>query len=591
MSEQVPTYAPDVKEAANALRAGRFAQAQRQISQILEVRPDDVDALNLKTAALNMRGAYSEALLVAERAVSLRRKDLRLTLNLAAILNNLGRREDALNQFNAALAISPDDVRALHERGRVLLALNRAKDAKPDFERAVELSNKLGELRTSLAEALLMLGDASAAQLQLAEAARLGDRSARRHTIEARCAVERADYQAARTAFEAAIERDPAPIYPYTALVEVERRLGAAAQPAIDRALRQAPVALREDGKPEARILVLERFGRDSFSSLSPSLHPHASGNFICQAPAGRLSFMHAFVNQPMSASAARAAFQDIDVIYNNCATAEALDVAANGALQRIIAEAGEKPVVNTPAAVANSARAANAAAYENAKEFVFPKTIELREPGAEFSLLDEAALYAARRDKVLATLQLPVILRPRGTHKGSGAQLVETEDALLRAIESFGPIGVYAIEYHDCGVENEPFRRYRFAVVGTAMAPSNMHVASHWNVHGSERDAFDWEGLGLGAAERQFLEAPDVLLGAAPEIVFAPILERTELDIYGIDFGVRRSDGRIVVFEVNSAMLFSSVSLAQRFPYLWPHRNDLNTKIEEFLLARAQRV
>ncbi len=588
LNQNARTYAPDVQAAADALRAGRIDEAEPRIDAILAARPDDVDALNLKTAALNMRGAFSQALETAERAAALRPGDVRLALNLAAILTNLGRLEEALARFDDALAADPDTARALHDRGRARAATGRPAAAIADLERAAALLPTSGEIRVSLAEAQTQLGDLAAAERNLLEAERLGDRSARQNEAMGIVLAERGAYATARERFEAAIAADPNPAFPYAALVEIERRLGRPAAPAIERALRHAPVARRADGRPENTVLVLERFGERGFSTFRPTFHPHARSNFIGEMPPGRFAYVHAYVDQPISAAAAHAALDETDLIYNNFATPECAERGGASELLNFLADAGaETPVVNPPEAVFQSDRETNAATYAEARGFVFPKTMALPAPTSD--ALDAATRLDARRAAVLEAMRPPLILRPSGTHKGSGARLVETEAALDAALAELWKVEVYAIAYHDCGAEDGIFRRYRMAVVGDSIAPSNMHTASQWNVHGSERDDFDWEEIGLGREERTFLETPEALIGADPRTVFGPILERMPLEIYGVDFGLRRSDGAIVVFEANAAMAFTSVKLARRYPYLWPHRNALTAEIEAYFLRRIR--
>ena len=75
------------------------------------------------------------------------------------------------------------------------------------------------------------------------------------------------------------------------------------------------------------------------------------------------------------------------------------------------------------------------------------------------------------------------------------------------------------------------------------------MHVASNWNVHSRERLSLDWFERGLDREETAFVDEPAEVLGIEPSELFQEIIDKTPLEIYGIDFGVRR-DGRIVVLQ-----------------------------------------
>ncbi|MEL6283432.1 MAG: tetratricopeptide repeat protein [Pseudomonadota bacterium] len=584
MTDTPPSYAPDVQAAADALRAGKIRDAQSQIDQILDARPDDADALNLRVALLSMQGSFKDALPFAQRAAALRPDDPRLALNLASLLTNTGKLEAALEIFDQQIAKTPKDLRTLHDRGRVLTEIGRPKAACADLEAAIAIAPKVGDFHASLAEAHLKLQQSAAAQTAAQRAIELGEQSGRAHIALGRAQIALGDLAAARTSLATAVEIDPKALYPGAALVEVERRLGdaSAAEAAADQFLRRAPVGMRRAGASEVTVLVLERFGERGFGDLQPTLHPHAGANFIGQAPAGRIAYAHAFIDRAPSAKAARAMLGEVGVIYNNWANAEAMQRSDAGApLRAFLASARPgPPVINAPEDVAETTREANARAYADETRFLFPQTIMV--PASSDGAED------VRRETILAKMRPPFILRPLSTHRGAGARVVESEAALDAALATLHDVDLYAIQYIDCSSADGVFRRYRMAVIDEQISPQNMHVASNWNVHGSERDAYDWDATGLRMEEEALLSEPEALLGGAPETVFASVLERTKLDIYGIDFGRRRSDGAIVVFEVNAAMSFTSVQLARRFPYLWPRRDRLTDQIEALFLRRA---
>ena len=68
---------------------------------------------------------------------------------------------------------------------------------------------------------------------------------------------------------------------------------------------------------------------------------------------------------------------------------------------------------------------------------------------------------------------------------------------------------------------------------------------------------------------------------------VFAPILARTPLDIYGFDFAVTRT-GRPIVFEVNAAMNLFNPDKVNWTPYLADHYQFLNDTAVQYLRKRA---
>ncbi len=584
-------YDAETQAAATALRSGRRDDAAARIDALLTARPEDPDALNLKAALLSLEGRHWDALPFAARAAAARPEDARLALNHAALLVNVQDYAAALSVFDRVLAARPNDLRALVDRGRTLLEARRPEAARADLERACRMAPMLAEPKLALAEAALETGDPTAALTAVADAYRVGDVSARMHAIAARAHAALSNDAEAAEAFGKAIVADPDLLTAYAALAAVETRRGRpeAARRAVDALLSRAPIGWRgAPGRPI--VLSLQRLGEGAggLASLASREAPHASGNFVAQMPTEQLRYGHFYADHAGSAAAGRAALAEAALLYNNWVNADANAAAGGDAAARALITAPDAPpVVNAPDAVAETTRRANAERYADAARFVFPTTLAVphaRQNGAVAQLTT-----SERADWILERLRPPLLLRAPAAQKGQGATLVDREATLASALARYAGRPVYAIAYHDCQGADGLFRRYRFAVVGGQAIPANMHIARGWNVHASERGAFDWSAQGLRRDELAFIEEPQSLLGAPIETVFAEILARCRLDIYGVDFGVSRA-GQVVVFEANAAMLFTSRELALAFPHLAPHRARLVAAIEALFLARARR-
>lgn len=572
-----------LKKAADALRAGRIAEAEPAIDRLVTEDPSDPDALNLRVALRAGQGRYWAALPDAERAAALRPDDERLALNHAAMLVNTGQLLAALEVFDRVIAARPNDVRARHDRGRTLTEAGRPDDAIVDLTLASRIAPMLTAVKIALAEAQLAAGDASAALRTVADVQKLGEESADTRYLHGRIIAELGSWDRAAELFGLAVAANPDLLGAYTASAYAERERGdlEAARAATDALLTRAPLGRRGEAGATA-VLVLERLGDGVLADLRPSLAPHAASNFIAQMPTAAFAYRHAFIDHETSRAAAEAALEEIALVYNNWANADAPPPPET--LSALLTRADAPPVINAPAAVADTSRAANAARYQSAAGFEFPGTLSL-----PAQTLGAPTPLDARLERARAAGPFPLILRPSAGQRGAGATVVSDEDALVAALRGFAGVDLYAIAYHDCSAEDGVFRRYRMSVVDGRMRAANMHVAAQWNVHGSERGDFDWEGDGLRAEELAFVEDPASLLGDAPETVFADIREACRLDVYGIDFGLRRADRRPIVFEVNAAMSFTSRQLVRAFPHLGPSRAALIDDLETLFRARAR--
>lgn len=235
-------------------------------------------------------------------------------------------------------------------------------------------------------------------------------------------------------------------------------------------------------------------------------------------------------------------------------------------------------PVVNTPAAVSKMTREANAKRFADAENFVFPRTI-----GVTHRTNIDATI-----EQILAHTRFPIILRPRHTHVGHGVMLINDEDGLREILRQNPVSNFYAIDYHDCASPDEMFRRYRLACVGGRLIPDGLRADFKWNVHSWDHGPEKWSELGFDEEEKAFWENPEELLGAPPEEFFRDIVEATELDIYGIDFGIRKDDGRVIVYEVNSAMAIANGGGLEKFPYRIPQCDHIKGMIIDLLFEKA---
>jgi tetratricopeptide (TPR) repeat protein len=103
---------PDVQrllaQASALRRQGQIADAERLYASVLEIAPDDADALhsmgNLKLA----RGEPGEALRLIGAAMASRAPTPRMLFDLGLAFNALNRHQKALDSFDLAIQLQPD---------------------------------------------------------------------------------------------------------------------------------------------------------------------------------------------------------------------------------------------------------------------------------------------------------------------------------------------------------------------------------------------------------------------------------------------------------------------------------------------------
>jgi len=151
------TVAQALAQALQLHRQGRLLEAERLYSEILEVEPDQIDALNNRGAALASLGRDEEALASLRKAIEVKPDHVEAHYNYGSSLRNLGRYRQALASFERALALRPDYVKAHNNRGAVLEAMNRLEPALAAYERALAIEPEFAEARGNRMRVLCLL--------------------------------------------------------------------------------------------------------------------------------------------------------------------------------------------------------------------------------------------------------------------------------------------------------------------------------------------------------------------------------------------------------------------------------------------------
>jgi tetratricopeptide (TPR) repeat protein len=141
---------PSIEQAFRLHQAGQLGPASALYQQILAVRPDDFDALQLFGALCMDQGDPAAAAALLERALA-RQDDATVRLNLGRAWRALGRLDAAERQFRQAAATAPAMPEAHLFLGNLLRETRR-------LEAAAESYRTAGALRPDHAETLLLLG-------------------------------------------------------------------------------------------------------------------------------------------------------------------------------------------------------------------------------------------------------------------------------------------------------------------------------------------------------------------------------------------------------------------------------------------------
>ena len=157
---QAPTanVAKVFEQALQFHHQGRLAEAERLYGEVLAVRPDHFDALQMMALIKLAKGEPAEALDLISSAMRARKPSPQVLLNYGIILNALNRHQEAIDSFDAALKQKSKFAEAHNNRGAALAALGRDDEALDSYRRAIAINPDYAEAHYNHGSALRTLG-------------------------------------------------------------------------------------------------------------------------------------------------------------------------------------------------------------------------------------------------------------------------------------------------------------------------------------------------------------------------------------------------------------------------------------------------
>lgn len=195
---------------------------------------------------------------------------------------------------------------------------------------------------------------------------------------------------------------------------------------------------------------------------------------------------------------------------------------------------------------------------------------------------------HLARGDDIGALLHgasYPILIRPIGTHAGKGLARLADKGDLARYIRDHPDDEVYLSPFIEYASHDGMYRKQRIAFIGGIAYPSHFATSEHWMVHYLSADMTEHAARRLEEAGWMATFDNDFAQRHAP--AFAALNDRLGLDYFGIDCA-EMPDGRLLIFEVDVAMIVHDLDSASTFPYKKPAMRRLFDAFCNLLQARA---
>jgi protein O-GlcNAc transferase len=252
-----------LERATTLHKAGRFAEAERLYRQLLDVDPDDFDAVHWLGILKLHAGALQEAQRLLEKAVALAPASAAALSNLGTALLKNGQFAAALAWFEKAVALQPDDADFRFNQASALLLLERNTEALGALDLLAKRQPHDAEILGKRAMALKKLGRYAEALVSYDEALAFTPNDAVLHLNRSNVLRAMRRFEEALQAAERAVAlapNDPDCHFRYgTGLADLKRHAEALA--AFDRAIAIAPDHLLSVYNRGNLLLELKKYG------------------------------------------------------------------------------------------------------------------------------------------------------------------------------------------------------------------------------------------------------------------------------------------------------------------------------------------
>ncbi|MBB3966562.1 ATP-grasp domain-containing protein [Rhizobium metallidurans] len=250
--------------------------------------------------------------------------------------------------------------------------------------------------------------------------------------------------------------------------------------------------------------------------------------------------------------------------------------------LERMLATWKGPILNNAPRAIIDLSREGVSQAFRDEPAILAPLTSRIAR--AE---LRDLANGTRGLDTVDGLSTFPVIVRPTGTHAGHGMEKIATEDELAGYLEGRDETDFYIAPFIDYSSEDGKFRKQRIAVIDGKPYASHLAISDHWMVHYLSAGMAEHGERRL--EEASWMENFDADFAMRHAKAFDALSRRFGLDYFAIDCA-ELSDGRLLLFEADVAMIVHAMDSETVFPYKKKAMAALFAAFENALAKRVVR-
>jgi len=190
---------------------GNFAGAVQQLTDVLEIEPDNLDAIDAIATAEEKGGNVAQQKFWLEKGLAISADDPRFLKRLSLVYLNEQNYTMAIHYLGKLIAADPANGNAYRNLGIAHYQQGNKKEAREAFETVRRLDGKMEGLYGPLADCQRSAGDRSAAMTTIKEGIAAGDQRAWLYSVWGKILEDQQAYDQAIEKFELAVAQHDEP--------------------------------------------------------------------------------------------------------------------------------------------------------------------------------------------------------------------------------------------------------------------------------------------------------------------------------------------------------------------------------------------
>ena len=184
--------------------------------------------------------------------------------------------------------------------------------------------------------------------------------------------------------------------------------------------------------------------------------------------------------------------------------------------------------------------------------------------------------------------LAFPVIVRPRGSHAGTGLAKCEDAGAITRYLGEHPDEAFFVSRFVDYRSADGLFRKYRLAFIEGKPYACHLAIADRWDIW--YMNAQMAASVDKRREEAAFMQTFDSDFAQHHRAALVDLAGRIGLDYFTLDCAEAK-DGSLLIFEADNTAIVHDMDPPDIFPYKVPQMRKVFDAFAAMLFRRSGRV